>query len=60
MKDSVFFLLGERGRVRGRNRDFLFFFLVLEVFPSCSHQVLEMFPDAFPNLFPIAPGFYAI
>jgi len=29
-------------------------------FSNCSHQVLKVFPDAFPTLFPIAPGFYAI
>ncbi len=35
-------------------------FFIFPLFPSCSHQVLKVFPDAFPTLFPIALGFYAI
>jgi hypothetical protein len=58
MNNSICFSLGW-GRGRGE-RYFLFFSLVLEVFPSCSHQILKVFPDAFPTLFPIAPGFCAI
>ncbi len=40
----------------GEDMDFLFFLL----FPICSHQVLKVFSNAFPKMFPIAPGFYSI
>jgi hypothetical protein len=55
---SSFFLF-ERG---GGYKDFLFF----PLFPTCSYQVpkgfqvLKVFPDAFPKMFPIAPAFYPI
>jgi len=39
MNNSICFSLGGGGR----GRDFLFFSLVLEVFPSCSHQILKVF-----------------
>jgi hypothetical protein len=41
-------------------RDFLFFSLLPNVFPSCSHGVPIKFPNMFLKMFPIAPRFYPI
>ncbi len=49
------FFLSER-----RDRSFLFFSLVLNVFPSCSHKVPIKFPNLFLRILPIAPWFYPI
>jgi hypothetical protein len=53
--DLVFFFL--RGGRGGEEGCFVLFFLL---FPMCSHHVLKVFPDAFPQMFPIVPGFYPI
>jgi hypothetical protein len=42
-------VISPRGQGEG---DFYFF--------PCSHQVLKMFSNVFPKMFPIAPGFYPI
>ncbi len=42
--------------LKAGDMDFLFF----PLFPICSHQVLKVFSNAFPKMFPIAPGFYSI
>jgi hypothetical protein len=50
---SSFFLFERGGRERG---NFCFFSL----FPMCSHQVLRVFPNTLPNMFPIAPQLYYV
>ncbi len=60
-KQSSFFSFGCMGQgTSGGERDFLFFSLLPNVFPSCSHGVPIRFPNMFLKMFPIAPLFYPI
>jgi hypothetical protein len=60
-KQSSFFLVDIWGMgIGGGERDFLFFSLLSNAFPSCSHHVPKVFPNMFLKMFPIAPWFYPV